>query len=76
MGGPTIVVTAYRLLSRPFARSQSADGTIRGNSERAPVIERMLVKELTVTMGKSVAGVRFPVTESATMAPSARAATV
>ncbi len=60
----------------PFARSQSAGGTISGKSERAPVIESMVVKELTVTMGSRVAGVRCPVTERTTIAPRARAATV
>ena len=49
-------VSEYMLVSSPFARSQSARGSMSGKRERAPVMLRMLLTPRTDTMISSSGG--------------------
>ncbi|HEY4871430.1 MAG TPA: hypothetical protein VIJ03_05985 [Candidatus Dormibacteraeota bacterium] len=54
--GPAPIVTAYAMLSKALARSQSCLGTTRGKSERAPLLLSEKVSALTVTIGNRTTG--------------------
>jgi len=70
IAGPTTAVSEYMLVSSPFARSQSGRGSIRGKSERAPVMLRMLLTPRTDTISKRRGGGnRWPSDRAAIMAP-------